>query len=219
MMILQNVRLTLGSFRLEIESENLGGGIIGIFGPSGSGKTTLLEIIGGIRRPHSALIVMNGSKLTDTRERIHVPIEHRKIGYVPQDLALFPHLSVEQNLLFAARANRSEQRLRNITKLLDIDTLLLRGIANLSGGEKQRVAFARALLASPHLLMLDEPLASLDRALKKRMTEYLLHIAKEFKTPMIYVSHEPGEITQLCNEVLIFENGRIAQRGDPSKIL
>ncbi len=219
MIVLQDVRLTLGGFQLEVKSENLGEGITGIFGPSGSGKTTLLEIIAGIRRPHSGFIEMNGSVLSNTKDRIHVPIEHRAIGYVPQDLALFPHLSVQQNLLFGVHGRRSPQGFQHMTKLLDIDSLLPRRIANLSGGEKQRVAFARALLASPRLLMLDEPLASLDQPLKNRITEYLLHIAQELKTPMIYVSHERTEIAQLCSDVLIIENGCIVKRGAPSEIL
>jgi molybdate transport system ATP-binding protein len=219
MIVLQNVRLTLGQFQLEVKSENLGDGITGIFGPSGSGKTTLLEIIAGIRRPHSGFIEMNGSVLSNTGEHVHVPIEHRAIGYVPQDLALFPHLSVKQNLLFGAHGRVADDEFRRIINVLDIDTILSRGIANLSGGEKQRVAFARALLASPRLLMLDEPLSSLDGALKNRMIHYLLHLSEEFKTPMIYVSHEAGEIKQLCSDVLIVENGSIVKRGHPSEVL
>lgn len=218
MIRLRNVRLRLSTFELNVEAEDLEAGITGIFGPSGSGKTTLLEIIAGIRRPSSAFIEMNGSVLTDTDRKTHVPIEHRAIGYVPQDLALFPHLSVRQNLLFGSRESKPDQEFRHIVEVLDIDNLLSRGIGNLSGGEKQRVAFARALLASPRLLMLDEPLASLDQILKNRMIQYLLHISNEFGTPMIYVSHERGEIAELCSDVLMIEDGRIVKHGAPFQI-
>jgi len=164
--------------------------------------------------------------LTDIARGVLVPIEHRAIGYVPQDLALFPHLSVKENLLFGAQECRRDagvtnrdQQYSHIVEILDIDHLLTRGIKNLSGGEKQRVAFARALLAAPRLLMLDEPLASLDHALKKRMSEYLLQLSGDVKTPMIYVSHEKEEMLQLCTDMFILENGRIIQHGPPASIL
>jgi len=219
MIVLHNVRLRLEALQLEVKAENLSGAITGIFGPSGAGKTTLLEIIAGIRRPDSAFIEMNGAILTDTKQRIHVPTEHRAIGYVPQDLALFPHLSVKQNLLFGAHEKQPGARFQQIVEILEIQKLLSRGILKLSGGERQRVAFARALLASPRLLMLDEPLASLDEALKSRMAQYLLQIANEFKTPMIYVSHDRDEMRKLCSDVLMIENGCIVKRGAPSEIL
>jgi len=218
MIRLQNVRLSFPHFQLLMESAELGKGITGIFGPSGAGKTTLLEIIAGIRRPDSAIIEMNGDILTDTFRRIQIPIEHREIGYVPQDLALFPHLSVQKNLLFGVHQNGRKQDFDHIVSVLDIGNLLRRGIGNLSGGEKQRVAFARALLASPRLLMLDEPLASLDHTLKNRMIEYLLHISTEFHTPMIYVSHDATEMTQLCEQVLMMNEGRIIETGSPSEL-
>lgn len=219
MIRLRNVRLAFPKFQLDVDAEDLSEGITGIFGPSGSGKTTLLEIIAGIRRPNSAYIEVNGTVLTDSKQRINVPVEHRAIGYVPQDLALFPHLSVRQNLLFGTHGNNAEEALRHIVEVLDIGSLLSRRIGKLSGGEQQRVAFARALLATPRLLLLDEPLSSLDRALKLRMLQYLSNVYSQFKSPMIYVSHEPEEISLLCAHVLVIENGRIVKRGLPSQIL
>lgn len=219
MITLRNVRFAFPNFLLDVDAKDLSEGITGIFGPSGSGKTTLLEIIAGIRQPHSAYIEVNGTVLTDTTRRIRVPIERRAIGYVPQDLALFPHLSVRQNLDFGIHEKHTQHAWSQIVEVLDISNLLSRRIANLSGGEKQRVAFARALLAGPRLLLLDEPLSSLDRALKNRMIEYLRHVSGQFKSPMIYVSHEAEEIEQLCNHVLILENGYIVKQGLPSQVL
>ena len=219
MLTLRNILLPLERITIDFNVEELDSGITGLFGPSGAGKTTILEIVTGIRRPVSAHIELDGKILTDTDHRIHVPIEERAIGYVPQDLALFPHLSVRQNVLFGARSLNGHSRFDQIVELLEIGRLLSRGVSGLSGGEKQRVAFARAVLASPRLLLLDEPLASLDRTLKTKMIEYLLHLRDEFHIPMLYVSHESDELIQLCDEVLVLENGHLSARGAPSKVL
>ena len=219
MLILKNILLHLNRITIDLSAEKLEHGITGLFGPSGSGKTTILEIVTGIRQPRSAYIELDGIVLTDTSKGIRIPIEERSIGYVPQDLALFPHLSARENVLFAGKSLADENRFHHIVDVLEIGGLLSRGIANLSGGEKQRVAFARAILASPRMLLLDEPLASLDRALKKKMIQYLLHLRNEFQIPMVYVSHDADELIQLCDEVLILENGRVKARGMTAEIL
>jgi molybdate transport system ATP-binding protein len=219
MLTLRNIRLPLNRITIHVDVEKLDGGITGLFGPSGSGKTTILEIVTGIRNPLSAYIELDGKLLTDTERKVHVPIEERSIGYVPQDLALFPHLSARENVLFGAHSSDGDQRFHHIVDLLEIGGLLSRGISNLSGGEKQRVAFARAVLASPTLLLLDEPLASLDRTLKKKMIGYLLHLRDEFHVPMLYVSHESDELIQLCDEVLVLEEGHLLARGRPAEVL
>ncbi len=219
-LILRNIKLPLQRITLNLDAE-LSGRITGIFGPSGSGKTSLLEAVAGIRKPVTARIEADGHVLTDTSCRLHVPIEHRSVGYVPQDLALFPHLSVRQNLLFGFRENQPGNDLINLTHIVDvleIGALLKRGIPLLSGGEKQRVAFARAILASPRLLLMDEPLTSLDRNLKERMIEYLLRVRDEFHIPMLYVSHDPDEVAALCDEVVILHEGRILNRGTPQTL-
>jgi molybdate transport system ATP-binding protein len=219
MIHLRNIHIAFPNFALVVEDHQISKNITGIFGPSGSGKTTLLEVIAGIRRPETGWIGVNGVVFTDTTRKIHLPIERRAIGYVPQDLALFPHLDVQQNLLFGTRGRSVHTELRRIVELLEIDALLSRRIVHLSGGEKQRVAFARAMLASPSLLMLDEPLASLDGNLKIRIIEYLLSLFEEFKIPMLFVSHDREEILQLCNDVLVLQHGGIVKRGAPSEIL
>src|SRR4051794_30299597 len=194
-LVLKNISLPLASFTLEADLD-IQGRVTAIFGPSGAGKTSLLDLIAGLRRPASAFIQLNDQVLTDTSRRLFVPVRHRGIGYVPQDLALFPHLSVRQNLLYGHKANDQAGPLfgfEHVVDVLEIQPLLSRSVTELSGGERQPVALARALLASPRLLLLDEPLASLDLKLKARIIPYLARIRDEFRLPMLYVTHDRFE--------------------------
>jgi molybdate transport system ATP-binding protein len=220
-LVLKGIRLRLANFVLEVDLtvENR---VTGLFGPSGAGKTSLLDLVAGLRQPESALIELDGRVLTDSRKKIEVQTHHRRVGYVPQDLALFPHLSVRRNVLYGYRveADRSPVfSLEHVADVLEINDLMERRIPDLSGGEKQRVALARALLACPQLLLMDEPLASLDFGLKARILPYLARVRDQFPTPMLYVSHDPSEIGALCDEVLVLERGRVVGRGLPSDVL
>ena len=217
---LKNISLPLADFHLEIDTilENQ---VTGIFGPSGAGKTSLLDLIAGLRQPRSAFIQLDDTVLTDTMDRVRVPTRHRRIGYVAQDLALFPHLSVRQNLLYGCKENPTSGSLfeyDHVARVLEIEPLVSRSIHNLSGGEKQRVALARALLASPKLLLLDEPLASLDTALKSRILPYLAGIRDEFHLPMLYVTHDWNEVRTLCQEVLVMDRGKFVRREVPQRM-
>lgn len=219
-LLLRHVRLSLGAIKLDVDQE-LSGRVTGLFGPSGSGKTTLLEIISGLRQPESAFIQAEDRILVDTGRRFSLPTNQRKIGYVPQDLALFPHLSVRKNLLFGMKYAVSDEPripMDHIVEMLEIQDLLDRTIGLLSGGEKQRVAFARAILAAPRLLLLDEPLANLDKLLREKMLIYLQHLRDEFRIPMIYVSHDADEVVSLCDEVVVLINGRFVQHGSPKSV-
>src|SRR5215831_17605581 len=212
---LKTICLPLVEFTLEVDVE-LGGDITAIFGPSGAGKTSLLDLIAGLRRPKSAVIELNGKMLCDTRNGINVSTRLRELGYVPQDLALFPHLSVRQNLLYGCKAEdngKSMFSFDHVVDVLDIQPLVRRGVTELSGGEKQRVALARALLASPKLLLLDEPLASLDLSLKTRIIPYLARVRDEFRIPMLYVTHDRHEVLALADEIVVLVNGKVAQTG------
>ncbi|HTH47895.1 MAG TPA: ATP-binding cassette domain-containing protein [Candidatus Limnocylindria bacterium] len=211
---LQNIRVRLADFVLEIDVE-LHAHVTALFGPSGAGKTTLLDTIAGLRPPLSAVIRLDGRTLTDTGSRVSVPPHRRAIGYVPQDLALFPHLSVGENLRYGQPPRAEGQgpfSLVQITGLLDLGGLMARRTGQLSGGEKQRVALGRALLSAPRLLLLDEPLASLDTGLKGRILPYLRRIRETFPIPILYVSHDAGEVAALCDEVLTLDGGRITGR-------
>jgi molybdate transport system ATP-binding protein len=210
-LVLKNIVLPLTDFAVEMD-EVLEKQVTGIFGPSGAGKTSLLDLIAGLRRPKSARIQLDDRVLTDTASGIAVPARLREIGYVPQDLALFPHLSVRQNLTYGHKTDTGRSPLfsfEHITDLLEIKSLINRGVTDLSGGEKQRVALARALLASPRLLLLDEPLANLDAALKDKIIPYLRRIRDEFRLPMLYVTHDREEAQELCEEILIMNRGQI----------
>jgi molybdate transport system ATP-binding protein len=216
---LRKISLPLPCFTLEVDVE-IKGRLTALFGPSGAGKTSLLDLVAGLRRPKSALIQINDQVLTDTSKNIFLPPQLRGIGYVPQDLALFPHLSVRKNVLFGK--SRGDGRglsphdlfsFERIVELLEIQPVMERTVTELSGGEKQRVALARALLTSPRLLLLDEPLASLDLKLKKRIFPYLARIRDEFKIPMLYVTHDRGEALELADEMVVLINGKIVQAG------
>jgi molybdate transport system ATP-binding protein len=220
-MVLQDVRVPLAEFTLQADLE-LTAHVTGIFGPSGAGKTTLLDIIAGLRRPASALIRLDDQILTDTTGKVFVPPHRRGIGYVPQDLALFPHRSVRENLLYGHKPDAEASgpfSFGQVAEVLDIGGLTARRIGQLSGGEKQRVALGRALLSAPRLLLLDEPLASLDARLKERILPYLRRVRETFTIPILHVSHDVKEMAALCDEVLVIEEGRIVRRGAPAEVL
>jgi molybdate transport system ATP-binding protein len=219
-LLLKNISLPLTPFTLEAEVE-MHGRITAIFGPSGAGKTSLLDLVAGLRDARSAFIQLDDQVLTDVAAGVSVPAHERRIGYVPQDLALFPHLSVRQNLLYghAYRGNTSHLfGFERIVELLEIQPLVPRGISQLSGGEKQRVALARALLTSPRLLLLDEPMASLDMQLKTKILPYLTRIRDEFHVPMLYVTHDRFETLSLADEMVVLVNGKVAQTGTVQEV-
>lgn len=217
---LKALRLSLANFTLEVNAV-LTGRVTAVFGASGAGKTSLLEIIAGLRRPAAGMVRVGEAVLTDADNRTFVPVEHRAVGYVPQDGALFPHLSVRQNLLYGSHPRQSPRpglTFEHVVEVLEIAALTDRAIRTLSGGEKQRVALGRALLAAPRLLLLDEPLAGLDAPLRERLLPYFLRVRDEFSIPMIYVTHSPDEVMALCDDVLLLERGRVTYQGVPAGI-
>jgi molybdate transport system ATP-binding protein len=212
----QNVRVLLKDFSLEADCE-LNAPITGIFGPSGAGKTTLLEVIAGLRQISSGTLFLHDKIVSDPARKLFTKPENRGIGYVPQDLALFPHKTVENNLLFGThgphRAARSAERLSHVIEALQLGTLLARYPASLSGGEKQRAAIGRALMSAPQMLLLDEPLANLDRALTRSLLDLLRRTASEFRVPMLYVTHDANELAAIADEVLLLRGGRLQGQG------
>ncbi|HUJ10840.1 MAG TPA: ATP-binding cassette domain-containing protein [Verrucomicrobiae bacterium] len=217
---LQNVRLPLAHFVLELDAE-ITGQVAAIFGSSGAGKTSVLDLIAGLRRAQSARIELDGRTLTDTGHRVFVPARQRGIGYVPQDGALFPHLSVRHNLQYGAprhTVGESKSQFAHVLEVLEIGGLVDRRPQSLSGGEKQRVALARALLSAPRLLLLDEPLAALDQPLKLKIMPYLQRVRDEFRVPMIYVTHNASEVVALCDEVLVIDRGKQIRHGAPGEL-
>jgi molybdate transport system ATP-binding protein len=217
---LEGLQLPLAHFTLELDAV-LGGRVTAIFGASGAGKTSLLELIAGLRRPVAGRVRVDGTVLTDPGARVFVPADRRAVGYVPQEGALFPHLSVRQNLLYGHDPRRPQPAGLNfghVTEVLEIAALAERAIGPLSGGEKQRVALGRALLAAPRLLLLDEPLAGLDAPLRERLLPYLARVRDEFAIPMLYVTHSPDEVVALCDAVLVLAQGRVTAHGRPADL-
>jgi molybdate transport system ATP-binding protein len=212
-----SVRLPLARFTLEVEAR-LEGASVAVMGRSGSGKTSLLEVLAGLRRGARGRVEVGGRVLLDSAAGVDVRPEARRMGYVPQDALLFPHLTVARNVRYGARGAR-HARADEAVALLELGPLLGRYPATLSGGEKQRVALARALATDPALLLLDEPLAALDVALKERVLPYLLRVRDEAKVPMLYVTHQLGEARVLAREALLLDEGRVRAVGLASEVL
>jgi molybdate transport system ATP-binding protein len=211
----------LGTFLLEA-SFTSDGRLTAFFGRSGSGKTSLVNIIAGVIRPERGRVVLDGATLVDTERGIFVPKYRRRVGYVFQEGRLFPHLSVRQNLLFGrwfTPRHERKTKLEQVLELLGIGHLLDRRPGALSGGEKQRVAIGRALLSSPRLLLLDEPLASLDEARKEDILPFIERLRDEAQVPIVYVSHSLSEVTRLATTVVMIRDGRIVAVGAPTNVL
>jgi molybdate transport system ATP-binding protein len=204
----------LGEFRVGAKFETRDG-VTALFGPSGSGKTSIVNMVAGLIRPDRGRIMCNGTLLFDSAGDLDQPVHRRHIGYVFQDGRLFPHLTVAQNLEYGRRMYRLPQDSAahaRIVEMLDIDHLLKRRPGKLSGGERQRVAIGRALLMRPQLLLLDEPLASLDTARRREIFPYLLRLRDE-AIPMIYVSHHAAEVRRIATTVVRIEGGRVVGIG------
>jgi molybdate transport system ATP-binding protein len=213
-----DVRRKQGDFSLDVAFLGAATGVTALYGPSGAGKTTVVQMVAGLARPDDGRIAINGLCLFDSARGIDRPPEERRIGYVFQDGRLFPHLSVHANLTYGMQRTPAARRFVTfdaVVALLGIDHLLQRRPAKLSGGEKQRVAIGRALLTSPALLLMDEPLASLDAARKAEVLPFIQRLGSEFAIPILYVSHALDEITQLAARLVVLCDGRVGEISDP----
>jgi molybdate transport system ATP-binding protein len=219
--MLLRCRIPLANFELDIDVA-FDARVTSIFGPSGSGKTTLLDAIAGLRNITAGEIEVGGRTLFSSARRINLSPQQRGVGYVPQEAALFPHLSVKKNILFGTHRNGSRQpeaiTMDHVVDVLEIRDLLARPVTQLSGGEAQRVALARAILSRPQLLLLDEPLAALDVGLKEKILPYLARARDEFSLPIIYVTHNMSEVLSLADWVLMIRQGRLITQGVPREI-
>ncbi|MFV0263290.1 MAG: molybdenum ABC transporter ATP-binding protein ModC [Kluyvera sp.] len=212
-----NFSQTLGTHCLEINESLPASGITAVFGVSGAGKTSLINAISGLTKPQQGRIVLNGRVLNDVEQGICLAPENRRIGYVFQDARLFPHYKVRGNLRYGMAKSMADQ-FDKLVSLLGIEPLLDRLPGSLSGGEKQRVAIGRALLTAPELLLLDEPLASLDIPRKRELLPYLQRLAREINIPMLYVSHSLDEILHLADKVLVLEGGQVKAFGNLEEV-
>jgi molybdate transport system ATP-binding protein len=198
-----DVTMRQGEFTLRV-SDAAEVEVLGLFGPSGSGKTSLLEAIAGIRRPDAGEVRIGNRILFSSSKRIDVPARERHIGYVPQDALLFPNLDVTGNINYGKRGPdaQDEEQFVALAAILDLQALLDRRVQMLSGGEKQRVAIARALMTRPSILLLDEPLAGVDRERREVILPYILRIRRELHVPLIYVTHDEAELNSIADRVL-----------------
>lgn len=206
-----------GRFTIDAAFRGAPSGVTALFGPSGAGKTSIVNMVAGLQRPDAGRIAINGFCLFDSRQRIDLPPEKRRIGYVFQDGRLLPHLSVRGNLTYGMQRTPADRRFVQfdpVVELLGIGHLLDRRPARLSGGEKQRVAIGRALLTSPALLLMDEPLASLDAARKAEVLPFITRLGREFAIPILYVSHAMDEILNLAAHMVLLRNGRVLASGE-----
>ena len=214
-------RMHYPEFNLDVEMKLPAGGVTVVFGPSGSGKTTLLRCLSGLERAPSGFMKLADQVWQDESKGIFIPIHQRKVGLVFQESRLFPHLSIQGNLLYGYQRTRPVERnlhLDEVVQVLGLAALLKRYPDKLSGGERQRVAIGRALLTSPKLLLMDEPLASLDMQRKAEIIPFIKRIEDEFKTPIIYVTHSVNEVLQLVDTMVILQSGKVANWGPVEEV-
>ena len=209
-MIALDFHLRQGSFALDMHAR-LDKPVTALFGPSGAGKTTVLDAIAGLRTPASGSITIDARALFDSVAGLDVPPHRRHVGYVAQDVALFPHMSVRRNVLYGRREGQ-KLSLPTVAEMLEIETLLDRDVPQLSGGERQRVALARALMSAPELLLLDEPLAAVDVERRRRILPYLERVRDALRVPIVYVTHDLAEARQLADQVIVLEDGQVIRR-------
>ncbi|HJR31533.1 MAG TPA: molybdenum ABC transporter ATP-binding protein [Pseudomonas sp.] len=215
-MIQTRLKLTYSGFTLDVDLQLPGRGVTALYGHSGSGKTTCLRCIAGLERAEQGFIQVNDEVWQDSDKRIFVPPHQRALGYVFQEASLFPHLSVRANLEFGLKRIPRQQRrvdMAHATELLGIGHLLDRDSQNLSGGERQRIGIARALLTSPKLLLMDEPLAALDTQRKNEILPYLQRLHDELDIPVLYVSHSQDEVARLADHLVLLSNGKALASG------
>lgn len=217
-----DAQLQLSGFRLDVQLRAPSRGVTALFGRSGSGKTSVVNMLAGLTRPRQGRIALDDTVLFDSSRGINLAPERRQLGYVFQEDRLFPHLSVRGNLLYGHRRTHAVERridLAEVVDLLGVGHLLQRRPASLSGGEKQRVAIGRALLAQPRLLLMDEPLASLDAARKDEILPFIERLRDQVRLPIVYVTHDLREITRLADSVALISDGQVSAFGSIDDIL
>ncbi len=216
------VKKRLGRFTVDVSVSTAGVEVTALFGSSGAGKTSVINMVAGLFPPDEGLIVVNDRKLFDSEHSIDLPPEKRRCGYIFQDGRLFPHLTVKANLIYGMKlVPRAERYVSydQVVELLGIGHLLTRRPAKLSGGEKQRVAIGRALLTSPSVLLMDEPLASLDSARKGEVLPFIARLPREFSIPILYVTHSLDEILNLADTVVLLESGKVVATGNVEDLM
>jgi molybdate transport system ATP-binding protein len=207
-----------GDFSLNVDMQINQGQFVALFGPSGVGKTTLLRCLAGLDNPDQGKLIMEGKPWFDSSAHINLPPQQRYVGYMFQDYALFPNMTVRGNLEFATRKGGDKNRINELLEMMDLGELQHRKPETLSGGQKQRVALARALASEPRLLLLDEPFSALDAAMRTRLQDEILRLQRHFGLTTIIVSHDVSEVYKLADTVLVMESGKVTAQGKPAEV-
>lgn len=207
-----------GEFLLDVGFEVGAGEIVALFGPSGVGKTTLLRCLAGLETPDNGMIEFSGERWLDSAARFSLATPLRHIGYMFQDYALFPNMTVRGNLEFALRKGADKKRVDELIEMMELGDLQNRKPETLSGGQKQRVALARTLVSAPRLMLLDEPLSALDPTIRLRLQDEILRLQRHFSITTVLVSHDVGEVYKLASRVMMMENGLIVRQGTPAEM-
>ena len=216
--ITKELTMAEGKKSLSIDASIEAGLITTVFGKSGAGKTSLLRIIAGLLKPESGTIISDHEIWLDTDKHIHLPVQKRNIGFVFQDLALFPHMTVTENLQYGARDNRQKHDIGDLLKMVNLEKLAGRRPDTLSGGQRQRVALCRALVGRPRLLLLDEPFSSLDQEMHHQLREDLLRLHRAFDLTTILVTHDLADVYSLSDRTIVIEEGGIVKSGRPNEV-
>jgi len=216
--IQKKLNSTAGKMLLDFQTEIEQGQFVTIYGKSGAGKTSTLRILAGLLKPDFGRISIHGNVLLDFSQKINLPPQKRKIGFVFQDYALFPNMTIFENLSFALHKNQSKKILDELIEIMEIGALKNQKPDRLSGGQQQRVAVARALVQKPELLLLDEPLSALDEEMRNKIQKYILQVHREFNLTTILISHDLAEVLKMSDQVLVLEEGKIIRSGNPISI-
>lgn len=207
-----------GKLPLDVAFDLKEGQFLSLYGNSGAGKTTLLRLLAGLTTAENSMIEVDGEVWNDSKKKVHLPTQKRSIGFVFQDLALFPNFTVRENLNFAKKKGDTSQIVDELLELMEIQSLQKSKPENLSGGQKQRVALARAIIRKPKVLLLDEPFSALDDAMRFKLQDYLLHTHKTYHLTTILVSHHLPEIFKLSDQVLVLDKGQLVKKGTPQQV-
>ncbi|MFY0652400.1 MAG: ABC transporter ATP-binding protein [Cyclobacteriaceae bacterium] len=207
-----------GPMNLDLNLQIEQGKFVTLYGKSGAGKTSILRILSGLMSVDSGSISVNNEQWFDSAKNINLPPQKRNVGMVFQDYALFPHLTVRENLLFAKNKRDTDKFINELIEITDLGALQSRKPSTLSGGQQQRVALARALAQKPSILLLDEPMSALDREIRMHLQQHVIHLHNEFELTTILVSHDISEILKMSDEVVVIDNGKIERKGRPTEI-
>jgi len=217
--IYKTLQTSQGKITLDVLFEVEQGKLVTLFGASGAGKTTILRILAGLTSPENGEIIFDDDVWLNTEKNINLPPQKRKVGFVFQEYALFPNMSVKENLFYALEKGQSKIIVEELMHVMDLEQLQNRKPDTLSGGQKQRVALARALVRKPKLLLLDEPLSALDTEMRLKLQNHILKLHKEFNLTTILVSHDFSEVYKMSDKIMILENGKIRSSGVPYEVL